>query len=288
MRRSTTSPDGAGWSAGDAGPTVIGAGERSAGEARAAAAGRVYAAGEELSSLRRGFRIGVQLARQGAELGGGVGDEPAVGIAALNGVEGANGFGDIGGEGVDADLELDQIGGRAARSGGGTSAIAQRLNGGANADGVGRGERELLAIDVDGFAVDMGGDLAVGAGGDAGDFGEAEVGIAELGVLAADAGVILAELVPGEAEVVEHFGIADLAEALGAGGRATAGNDGEGLLEPDPGAEVDSFFRIHTPIWETIVAEFGQGMFQGKGLACGFRFERRGVERSLLRAPERG
>ena len=96
-------------------------------------------------------------------------------------------------------------------------------------------------------------------------------------MLAADAGIVLAEFVPGEAEVVEHFGIADLAKALGAGRRATAGDDGEGLLESDPRAEVNLFFRVHTRVWETIVAEFGEGLFQAKGLARGFRLVRRGA-----------
>src|SRR5437588_7276865 len=80
-------------------------------------------------------------------------------------------------------LELDHIGGRPGNRGGRPGAIAERLNGGANAAGIGGGERELLAIDLDGFAVDVGGDLPVGTSGDAGDFGETEVGVAELGVL---------------------------------------------------------------------------------------------------------
>ena len=96
-------------------------------------------------------------------------------------------------------------------------------------------------------------------------------------MLAADAGIFLAKFLPGEAEVVEHFGIADLAEALGTGSRATAGDDGEGLLESDPGAEVDLFLRVHTRVWETIVAESEEGLFKPKGLARGFRLVRSGA-----------
>ena len=208
-----------------------------------------------------------------------------MGIATFRRVERANGFCDIGGEGVDADLELDQIGGRPPSRGGGAGAIAQRLNGSANTAGIGRSEREFLAIDLDGFAIDVGGNLAVGAGGDAGYFRETEVGVAELGVLtdeaigvlAADAGIFLAKFVPGEAEVVEHFGIADLAETLSAGSRATAGDDGEGLLESDPGAEIDLFLRVHARVWETIVAESEEGLFQPNGLARGLRLVRSGA-----------
>ena len=104
-----------------------------------------------------------------------------MGLATFRRVERVNGFCDICGEGVDADLELDEIGGRAGVRGGGAGAIAQRLNSGANTAGIGRGEREPLTIDLDGFALDMGSDLPVGAGGDAGDFREPEVGVAESG-----------------------------------------------------------------------------------------------------------
>src|SRR5581483_3467052 len=47
-------------------------------------------------------------------------------------------------------------------------------------------------------------------------------------------GVEGAELFPSEAERVEHVGIADLLEALGVRGGATAGDVGEGLPEGRP------------------------------------------------------
>ena len=54
------------------------------------------------------------------------------------------------------------------------------MDGGANARRVFRGERHFLAFDCDGVALDAAGDLLKDSGGDAGDFGEAEVGVAEL------------------------------------------------------------------------------------------------------------
>lgn len=127
-------------------------------------------------------------------------------------------------------MELNQIGGRPRGAGGRPRAIAERLDGGSDPVGIGRDERELFAINLDSFAIDVGGNLAIGAGRDAGNLREPEVSVAELGVLAdeiigvdtADAGVVLAELLPGEAEVVEHLGIANLFETLSAGSRATA------------------------------------------------------------------
>ena len=131
--------------------------------------------------------------------------------------------------------------------------VAEGLDGGAEARRIFRSERNFLALDLEGVGIDMGGDFAEGFGGDAGDFGEAKVGVAELlvlldeviGVAAADAGVLGAELVPGEAEVVEHVGVADLLEALGAGRGATTADGGEGFLETGPGAEILMFFIIH-------------------------------------------
>ena len=186
-----------------------------------------------------------------------------MGIAALGRVERAKGLRDIGGEGVDADLELDEIGGRPGIRGGGAGAMAQRLNGGANAAGVGGGEREFFAVDFDGFTVDVSGDLPEGAGGNARDFREPEVGVAELGVLTdetigmrpADAGILFTEFLPRQAEVIEHLGITNLLETLGAGGGAIAGEDGEGLLEADPGAEIDVFFCVSMELFEPYVSE---------------------------------
>jgi hypothetical protein len=97
------------------------------------------------------------------------------------------------------------------------------------------------------------GDLLEALGRDGGNLRETEVGVAELVVLAdeaigvgtADAGAVLAKLIPGEAEVVEHMRIADLLETLRARRRTTAADGGERLLEPDSGAQILVFFTIH-------------------------------------------
>jgi hypothetical protein len=110
------------------------------------------------------------------------------------------------------------------------------------------------------------GDPLEGFGRDASDFGEAEVGVAELivlldemiGMAAADAGVFGAEFVPGEAEGIEHAGVADLLEALGAGCGATAGDGGEGILETGPGAEVELFFAIHERFSHRSMRDWGK------------------------------
>ena len=200
-------------------------------------------------------------------------------IAAFEGIERANGFGDVGGEGVDAELEFDEVGRRPGGGGGRPRPAKQGVNGNANPAGIGRNELNFLAIDLEGFIVDVGGDAAVVAGRDAGDFGEAEVRVAELGVLAdeaigmgaADAGVIFAEFLPGEAEVVEYFGIANLFEALSARGGATAGDDGEGLLEAGPGAEIDLFLRIHSRFSSGTFRDFGDDWLKRKQFAKNLR-----------------
>jgi hypothetical protein len=139
-----------------------------------------------------------------------------------------------------------------------------------------RSERELLALDFEGIVIEVAGDFLKGLGGDAGDFGKAEVGVAELivlkdevvGVAAGDAGAVLAELLPGEAEVIQHAGIADLPEALGAGRRATAGNGGEGVLEAGPGAEVALFFDIHE-VFRNDRSGIGRGLVESRGVGGG-------------------
>ena len=181
-------------------------------------------AGKKLGGRR--FGPGFELANERAKFVGSVRHESAVRIATQGGVERANGLSDIGGEGVHANLQLDDIGGGPRRGCGRPRPIAQGVNGGANAVGVGGDQGEFFAIDLNGFAVDARDNLPVHAGRDAGDFGEPEVGVAELGVLtneavgmrAADTGILFAEFVPGEAEVVENLRIADLLEALSAGG----------------------------------------------------------------------
>lgn len=183
--------------------------------------------------------------------------------AFLGEMEGAGSPGEVIGEGVETDLQFHKSRGSAR---GPAHLIAQGLDGGADLVGVFRGERELLAVDLNGIAIDVRRDLAESFGGDAGDFREAEVGVAELlvladeavGVLAGEAGVILTKFFPGETERIEQFGIANLLEALRASGGTTAGDGGEGLLEAHPGAEVYLFFGFHEEIWETIVSEFGE------------------------------
>ena len=179
------------------------------------------------------------------------------GIGRNRGVERGDSSGEVGGEAVDANPELDDVGGRTRGRGWMAHLVAERVNGGANPGGIFGNEREFFAIDFEGVGAvagnDATGDLPEGLGRDAGDFGEAEVRVAELivlldeviGVAAAEAGAIGAELVPGEAEVIEDAGIADVFETLGAGGGATAGDGGEGVLEASPGAEITVFFAIH-------------------------------------------
>ena len=65
----------------------------------------------------RGLGIRIEAAGQSAEFVGGVGDEAAVRVAAGEGVEGVDGLFDVLGQGIDAELELDQIGGRPALAG---------------------------------------------------------------------------------------------------------------------------------------------------------------------------
>ena len=93
---------------------------------------------------------------------------------------------------------------------------------------------------------------------------------------AADAGVVLAELFPGEAERVEHVGVADLLEALGAGGGAPAGDGGKGLLETQPGAEVEMFFAVPVGIYGAIVPELRGDLMRRKKFQAVSRCDRSG------------
>jgi len=210
------------------------------------------------------------LAGEVAELVHGVDGEAAeggaVGIGRERGREGGDGLGEISGKRVGAELEFDDSGGRARGRGRMAHLVAECLDDGAEARRVFRSERNFLAVHFQNVTIDMRGDLAVGSGRDASDFGEAEVGVAELivlldeviGVAAADAGVGGAELVPSEAKVIEDVGVADLFEALGAGRGATAGDGGEGILETGPGAEVTMFFAIHGAFSERSFPDWGK------------------------------
>ena len=224
--------------------------------------------------------MGVELAGEVAELVHGVNGEAAEGGAfgvggERRGREGGDGFSAIGGERIEADLQFGDTGGRARGRRRMAHLVAEGLDGGAEARRIFRSERNFLALDLEGVVIDMRGDFAEGFGRDSGDFGEAEVGVAELlvlldeviGVAAADAGVVGAELVPGETEVVEHVGVADLLEALGAGRGATAADGGEGILETRPGAEIALLFVIHEALLASIDAERGGSLLQTGQLA---------------------
>ena len=202
-----------------------------------------------------------EVAGEGAEAIEAVGGESAqtgrFETGRLDGIESVEGFDGIVQQRIEAHAQLDDVGGR-PRGGGMLRLAAERLDGGADAGRIFGSEGERLAIDIDGVGGDLRGDLLKGFGRDGGDFGEAEVGVAEalvlvdevIGVTAADAGVEGAEFVPGEAEVVEHVGVADLLQALGAGGGTAAGDIGEGLLEADPGTEIDLLLRVHEGVSE--------------------------------------
>jgi hypothetical protein len=78
------------------------------------------------------LRAHLELAGEGAELVGGIGNERAKAGVPLAGSEGVKRFGDVAGEGVDADLELDDIGGRPRWRGRTAELAAQGLDGGAD------------------------------------------------------------------------------------------------------------------------------------------------------------
>ena len=129
---------------------------------------------------------------------------------------------------------------------------AEVLDAGADFGDVLRGDGDVLAIELDGFLVDAIGDAPIELGRDAGDVAKPVVDFAELleianqliCVGAADAGMLGAELVPGQAEFLIGAGAADFAEALSARGGALAFDGGEGLLAADPGAGLDVILRI--------------------------------------------
>src|ERR1035437_2268894 len=59
---------------------------------------------------------------------------------------------------------------------------------------------------------------------------------------AAHAGVLRAELLPGETELLVLAAIANGFQALGVGGRAAVGDQAERLMAPQPGAQVHHGF----------------------------------------------
>ena len=113
-----------------------------------------------------------------------------------------------------------------------------------------------MAFELDGIAVDGGGDGAVGGFGDVEDFREAKIGVAELlqvanqlvGVSAADAGVLGAEFIPSDAERFIEALAANGLEALCLRGAAFGGDEAKGLALSDPAAEAEGVgwkIRLH-------------------------------------------
>src|SRR5689334_18963471 len=98
---------------------------------------------------------GAERARQVAEfvedIGSEAGQGGAVALGRDAGIERRNGFGNVGGERVGANLQFDDIGGRAVRGGRMAPLVAQGLNGSVNFRGIFRNERELLAVDFEGL-----------------------------------------------------------------------------------------------------------------------------------------
>jgi hypothetical protein len=94
---------------------------------------------------------------------------------------------------------------------------------------------------------------AVGLGRDPDDFEDAEIGGSEflepandlVGVRAAGAGMLLAELIPGEVQGFVEAIFADAGQALGLRSRAVVRNEAQGLSPADPGAQVECGDRIN-------------------------------------------
>src|ERR1035438_4906706 len=124
---------------------------------------------------------------------------------------------------------------------------------GADAGGVFGGDIDEFALDFELLGLDAGRDLAVGLGRDADDFGEAEVGFAELFQVlnqginagAAEAGVFVAELIPSEMEQFISMSFADAAETVDLRGGAVIGDEAKGLSAAHPRAEFDGFGELH-------------------------------------------
>src|ERR1035437_6329152 len=129
---------------------------------------------------------------------------------------------------------------------------AHRLEGGGDLAAVLADQRDAFAIALDALVRDRPGDQPVGRLRDWHHVGEAEVIPAELlqamnlpvGVNPADAGMLPAELLPGEPELLVLAAIANGFQALGVGSRAAVGDQTEGLMAPQPGAQVHQGFFI--------------------------------------------
>src|ERR1035437_3579603 len=153
---------------------------------------------------------------------------------------------DVEEHGVDAAGQLGDFGGAGAVGGfaGGFELGAETAHGGADAGSVGDGEIDHFAVDLNGAVLDFGSDLAVEVGGDVGDFGEAEIAFTELlealderlGIRAGDAGVLDAVLVPAYTEPFVRAAVFDLTQGQSLSRGSIAGDNGERLLAPDPGA----------------------------------------------------
>jgi hypothetical protein len=142
--------------------------------------------------------------------------------------------------GIEADLKAGDVGTAAndVVGFGALDSVAKHGDSSLNLDGILAGDGDLFTAEFDRAIDDGGHDFAISGGRDGDDVGELEVGCAELGELAnepvglgeADASLLGAEFLPGEAEGFVSFGIADLLEAGDAGGRALLCKDVEGLF----------------------------------------------------------
>lgn len=154
---------------------------------------------------------------------------------------------------VDTDAEFDDMGGDAELVVDAPDFFAKAGDAGADLVGVVGGEGDLLAIEFNGLGVDAVGEMAEGVGRDADDGAEAEVGFAEFvdaanegfGGDAGDAGVLDAELFPGEPERFIGAGLVDLAEGYGLGVSTLSGDHGESLLAAGNSAGLEDCVIFH-------------------------------------------
>jgi hypothetical protein len=121
----------------------------------------------------------------------------------------------------------------------------------------------LPAVDLDAVVHHVAGDLAVIFGGDT---GQAELTDDALGVDAADAGVLLEEVVPGQAEFLVGTRFFHLVEGERLSGGAFLGDDGQGLLAADAGALVVQ--SGGACVISSITMRFRTSMFGNFGWVC--------------------
>lgn len=143
------------------------------------------------------------------------------------------------GEGVDVLPGLAELG-------------AEVVDGFADAGGIFGDDGDPIAGDFEAVVMDLGLEMAVGFRREGDDVGELEVDVAELLAVADDgfdalvgeAGVLEAELFPGEAEEFVVAGLPDLFEGPGLLGGGFEGESAEGLAASDGGAEGDDLGEV--------------------------------------------